>query len=254
VHSRLSKDHGIDAAVRRLVDTEWGALFGLSPAVLRTGGVHVVATDLGANDAMSFLLDDTCVVVVRPDELEAARAALSGVDAGVAFTADALRRLVGSGARVDGPSWHSYVTEQTFRGGADPAVEPIDGGDPSLLAFLEDNDIAEWAESGFPLQPGSADAQTTRFWVLREGRRIVAAGNMTEWRGLPADVGVLTHPNVRGQGLATRLAGTMVADMLPTVEVARYRALATNHASLAVALRLGFESYGQNYRARRPAA
>jgi hypothetical protein len=43
----------------------------------------------------------------------------------------------------------------------------------------------------------------------------------------------------------------MIADALPEVGVVRYRALVTNVASLAVARRLGCESYGQNYRARR---
>jgi hypothetical protein len=76
--------------------------------------------------------------------------------------------------------------------------------------------------------------------------RIVAAGNITEWRGLPADVGVLTEGRQRGRGLAGRLVGTMVADVLPSVGIVRYRALASNIASLSVARRLGFEPNGQN--------
>jgi hypothetical protein len=44
----------------------------------------------------------------------------------------------------------------------------------------------------------------------------------------------------------------MVADALPVVGVVRYRALASNVATLALAEQLGFESYGQNFRARRP--
>jgi hypothetical protein len=33
---------------------------------------------------------------------------------------------------------------------------------------------------------------------------------MTEWRGLPADVGVLTEQSLRTRGLASRLVGAMV--------------------------------------------
>lgn len=120
-----------------------------------------------------------------------------------------------------------------------------------LNAFLASNDVADRAESGFSRHPTSVDPETTRFWILRERGRVVAAGNMTDWRGVPADVGVLTDPSLRGRGLAGRLVGAMVADALPTVGVARYRALASNVASLAVARRLGFEQYGQNFRARR---
>ena len=92
---------------------------------------------------------------------------------------------------------------------------------------------------------------TTQFWTLTSGEEVLAAGNMTEWRGLPADVGVLTKPSYRGRGFASRLAATMVAAALPAVEVVRYRALASNVASLTVARQLGFELYGQNFRARR---
>lgn len=238
-------------AIRALVDAEWQVRLGVDPSILHSGGVHVVTADLGTNDAMSFLLEETCIVVVAADEAEAAREALAGLDAQAAFTADALRALVGFDAQVDGPSWHSYADEQSFRGTADPDVVPVDSDEDALLAFLERNDAADWAESGFPQDLGSASPETTRFWLLRERGHVVAAGNMTEWRGFPADVGVLTAPAERGRGLAGRVVGAMVAAALPTVAVARYRALASNVASRAVALRLGFEPYGQNYRARR---
>lgn len=242
----------MDPHVRRIVDAEWLARFGLSPTALDRGEVHVVAAEVGTNEAFSFQLDASCIVVVAADQLDAARSAMSGLDAASAFTPQALRKLVGPDAQVDGPSWHSYVSERQFRGDRDPAVEPVDGAHPELLAFLNDNDIEDWAESGFPLHPGSADRDTTRFWVLRQDGCVVAAGNMTDWRRQPADVGVLTHPSLRGQGLATRVAASMVAEMLPIVEIARYRALASNLPSLAVARSLGFEFHGRNYRARRP--
>jgi RimJ/RimL family protein N-acetyltransferase len=221
-------------------------------SALRSGGVHVVVADLGVNDAMSFLLDETCIIVVAAAEVEATRAALDGYDAQTAFTADALRLLVGLDAQVDGPSWHGYATGQSFRGTADASAELVDGDDSSLLAFLKRNDVADWAEGGFPRDPGLADPETTRFWVLREDGHVVAAGNMTGWRGVPADVGVLTDPLQRGRGLACRLVATMVANALASTDVVRYRALVSNAASLAVARRLGFEPYGQNFRARRP--
>ena len=207
-----------------------------------------MAADSDSYEAMSLLLDETCIVAVPFEEVEAARRTVTGLDAQAAFTAGALRTLVGTDALIHGPSCHNYVSVQTFRGLLDVAAFCVDGRDDSLLAFLEGNDLADWAESGFPLEPSSADAETTRFWVLREGKQIVAAGNMTEWRGLPADVGVLTHPAHRGRGFAGRLVGAMVYAALPTVGVVRYRALTSNLASLAVAQRLGFEQYGQDFR------
>ena len=244
--------------VSAIVDAEWCARFGLDLPALHAGGTHVVAADIGMNDAMSFRLDDTCIVVVRDDgfagTVAKAQALVAGLDADAAFTADALRSLVGRDATVDGPSWHSYVVAPTFRrveGSSDVTVERMAGDDARLLRFLRRNDIADWAESGFPLEPATSDPTTTWFYGLFEGGELQAAGNMTEWRGIPADVGVLTAREARGRGFASVVASAMVDDALPSAGVVRYRALATNRASLRVARRLGFEPYGQNYRARR---
>jgi predicted GNAT family acetyltransferase len=70
---------------------------------------------------------------------------------------------------------------------------------------------------------------------------------MTPYRGLPADVGLVTHPEARGRGFARRLAAMMVSDALPHVEIVRYRALLTNAASLRIAESLGFVPRGQNF-------
>lgn len=241
----------MDDELRRVVDADWETRLGISHSVLRSGGVHVVVGDLGANDAMSVRLDDTCIVVVRAEEDEEARAALAGLDAQAAFTAGALHRLVGLNAQVDGPSCHSYANQRTFLGAPDVAVQRVDGNDVSLLAFLERNDVSDRAESGFPPDLSSASQETCRYRILREEGRVVAAGNMTDWRGMPADVGVLTDPVRRCRGLGGRLVGSMVADALWSVGVVRYRALDSNSASLVVARRLGFETYGLNFRARR---
>jgi RimJ/RimL family protein N-acetyltransferase len=252
VHSvRRCQDEGVEERVRALVDAEWKARLGVDKSDLHSGRVHVVTADLGANDAMSFLLRETCIVVVPPAQVASAREVLTGLDVPAAFTADALRTLVGAHAQVDGPSWHSYADENSFRGTADAAASSVERGDAELLAFLENSDLDDWAESGFPQDPSTADPATTQFWILREYGRVVAAGNMTEWRHLPADVGVLTSTADRGRGLAGRLVGAMVSAALPDVGVVRYRALASNAASLAVARRLGFEPYGQNFRARK---
>lgn len=241
----------MDSEARRIVNEQWCAQFGLTSAMLRHGGVHVAAAEPGArNEAMSFRLEKSCIVVARPPMVDRARELVGSLDADAAFTRDVLHRLVGPGCEIDGPSWHGYVTERTFRGGFDDDVARLERDDPRLLAFLREGDPADWAESGFPREPAAADPVTTTYHGIIEHGHLVGAGNMTEWRGRPADVGVLVARNARGGGLATRLAGAMVAEALLHVDVVRYRALVTNAPSLAVARRLGFEGYGANYRAR----
>lgn len=237
--------------IRDVVDAEWEGRLGVDRALLYGGGVQVISADLGSNDAMSFLLRDTCFVVVPDDEVARARRLVSGRDPREVFSAETLFELVGPDGRVDGPSVHTYADIATFRGAADPDAVAVGGGDVELMAFLEASELEEWAESGFPRDPSAADPETTQFWVLREGGRVVAAGNLNEWRGRPGDVGVLVSPADRRRGLARRLVGAMVTDVLPSIGVVRYRALAANLASLSVARRLGFVEYGQNYRARK---
>lgn len=248
-----SEDGRMNDATRDFVIAEWESSLGVDRVALRAGGVHVVSVDLGMNDAMSFLLEDACIVVVPAPEVGAAREILAGVDVATAFTAGMLRRLVGAEARVDGPSVHTYLDLHSFTSVGESAAIEVSGEDSGLLDFLEGNDLADWGESGFPRDPRSADSSTTRFWVLPDDDgATVAAGTLTEWRGLPADVGILTAPARRGRGHARRLVNAMMTAALPGIGVARYRALASNRASLAVARRLGFEECGQNFRARRP--
>lgn len=80
--------------------------------------------------------------------------------------------------------------------------------------------------------------------------RLVAAGKLTPFRDELADVGLITHPAYRKQGLGKRLASRMIADALPSAGIVRYRALSTNTASLAVARSLGFAQRGENLVAR----
>src|SRR4051794_30227851 len=115
--------------LQELVEAEWEAGLGVSRAVLRSGGVHVITGELGGNDAMSFHLGRTCIVVVPPSAVDAAEAAVDGLDAAAAFTAEILRNIVGPDASVDGPSMHSYVDAEMFRGSPDDAAQPVDGGD-----------------------------------------------------------------------------------------------------------------------------
>lgn len=238
--------------LQELVDAAWVETLGADRSLLHAGGVRVVAGDVGRNDAMSFMFGETCIFLVRAEDLAHTKQHLTGLDPATAFIDTTLRQLLGEGAQVDGPSLHMYVDETHFAGTPDAAAARIDGRSPELIDFLRSNSRADWAESGFPERP-ELDDTSACYWLLRDENRVVAAGNMTEWRGRPSDVGVLTSGSERRRGLARRLVGTMVDAALPSVEVVRYRALATNAPSVAVARSLGFQTYGANFRGRRQA-
>jgi len=239
----------VNETVKAAVDATWAALFGLSPADFYQDSVHVLA-DTDADDVVSVMVDRACVVRV-PDHLAAAAQDVFGsLTAGEAFAADPLERLVRDRGEVVGLSWHHYGNRESLHSRPDPRVTQVPGDDVALMSFLEANSIEDWAESGFPRHPPGSVRSDVEYWLMRDQGRVVAAGNMTQWRGVPADVGVLVAPAERGWGFASQLVGAMLDDSLPKVEVVRYRALSTNAASLAVAERIGFSRYGGNYLAR----
>ena len=124
----LGDDGPVEERVRALIEAGWESSLGIDRALLRSGGVHVVAADLGDNVAMSFLYSDTCPAVAVPDHQSTRTArSTSDLDATAAFTADTLRALVGADARVDGPSVHCYADERSFSGRPDAAVVAVDG-------------------------------------------------------------------------------------------------------------------------------
>jgi len=73
---------------------------------------------------------------------------------------------------------------------------------------------------------------------------------MTPFRGLLADVGLITHPDHRGKGLAKAVASRMIMDALPKAQLIRYRSRTGNAAPRAVALSLGFVGRGENIAVR----
>jgi RimJ/RimL family protein N-acetyltransferase len=145
-----------------------------------------------------------------------------------------------------GPSWHGFTDVAHFTPVVGSAGRLLDRGDPLLAELRHACGEAEWSEGGF------ADPDGVIYGIEEDGC-LVAAGNLTSFRGYPADVGLLTRPDARGRGLAKRVAAQMIADALPIAGVIRYRALVTNSPSLAIARSLGFAGCGQNLIARLPA-
>jgi len=195
------------------VDDVVAAMLGVPAALLRSPGLHAAPALPGYRGIYVWSHDDTTIVC-----------------------ADGTL----------GPSRHHYL-ERGDAFAPDPEVRPVTAIDDvaALRAAVGDDD---WHEGGF----GDELADDDRWWVLGDG---LAAGNMTDVPGVgPTDVGLVTHPDARGRGLAERVARHMLwwAFTEQGHELARYRALTTNTASLRVAEKLGFSSFGTNVAVRLP--
>lgn len=139
---------------------------------------------------------------------------------------------------VLGPSIHSYTDE-------DPGGPLHNVGAPAdLTSFKIAVGEADWNEGGF------AD-DLLKVFVIRDSFRkdscgeIVAAANLTEFLGHPADVGVVVHPDHRGRGLGLRIGRSAASYAVRECGIARWRALTSNNASRRIAAELGFEPYCQ---------
>jgi GNAT superfamily N-acetyltransferase len=147
-----------------------------------------------------------------------------------------------AGAPAGGPAAPGGGTSPG--GGRSAGVRLLTGDDDAerldtLRAACEPR---EWSESGFA---GEHALPPVLFGTFRDGG-LAAAATLSEWRGRPSDVCVLTHPEHRRDGLATTLAAAASRHALERGGLARYRAAVTNKPSLAIAHRLGYQEYGRN--------
>jgi GNAT superfamily N-acetyltransferase len=249
------KDHAVPRSLvlEEAVDAAWAEALGCETELLHEPGAHLVAGGEALKGRAAVLAAQVGVgtLVYCPDALrDRARRILAETEPRTAFSAVVCARIAGVvESEVLGPSWHGFVDRARFVSGTAREGGRVERDDPLFNALRIACGDDAWAEGGFFHDPMAFDGV---LYGIEEDGRLVAAGNMTPYRGLPADVGLVTHPDARGRGLAKRLAAKMVSDALPHVEVVRYRALLTNAASLGVARSLGFDERGRNYIVRSP--
>jgi acetyltransferase (GNAT) family protein len=238
-------DRDLEAAAA----TAWAEALGCDRQLLAEPGWHMVPGGAGLRDRNAVYMAGmrAAVLVYCPGRLRPrAAAVLASTPPGHLFTAGTCATIAGvDEAQVFGPSWHGFTDAGHFTPAVPGVGRRLDRDDRLLAGLRQACREAAWAEGGF------ADPGGVLYGIEQDGR-LAAAGNLTPFRGYPADVGLLTHPAARGRGLAKQIAVQMIGDALPAAGVIRYRALVTNSPSLAIARSLGFAGYGQNLIARLP--
>ncbi|MGI8807955.1 MAG: GNAT family N-acetyltransferase [Acidimicrobiales bacterium] len=230
-----------------LADAVWAESLGCATGLLRTPGAHLVPGGAGfaGYDAVYMVRLDLTTLVYCPEPLRpVAQAVLDDTPADEVFTARTCERIAqGRAGSVHGPAWHGFVDDEHLRAASRPEGGRLHLDDDRLAHLRRACGDDEWTEGGFVFDHGLL------YGVEMDGQ-LVAAGNMTPFRGRLADVGLITRPSHRGRGVAGRLASRMIADALPEAGVVRYRSRTANAASLAVARALGFVGRGENIVAR----
>ncbi|HEY2080787.1 MAG TPA: GNAT family N-acetyltransferase [Streptosporangiaceae bacterium] len=228
----------------------WTEALGCDLRLLNEPGGHLVPGGARLRELNGVYMASVrdSVLVYCPGWLQPrAAAVLASTPPGQLFSPGTCARIADvENGQVFGPSWHGFTDAAHFAPAVRGAGRRLDRDDQLLAGLRQACGEAEWAEGGF------ADPDGVIYGIEQDGG-LAAAGNLTPFRGHPADVGLLTRPAARGRGLATRIAVQMISDALPAAGTIRYRALVTNSPSLATARSLGFVGCGQNLIARLPA-
>jgi len=115
------------------------------------------------------------------------------------------------------------------------------------LVELGEADAADMLALARLTEPGPFEAETWRmgrfFGVRRGGRLVAMAGQRMHPPGFVELSGVCTHPDARGEGLATRLTRHVTRAILQAGETPFLHAWADNIGAIALYERLGYRLY-----------
>jgi GNAT superfamily N-acetyltransferase len=237
----------VNDSTRETVREHWAALLDCDPATVFAAGPSVVPT---TTEAVEMFSHDAGAVVAAPPSLAgevrsvlAARSTpTTATEARALVEATVDRCEVDGGPTVEevlGPQFVGYCDESTFSPvhGESPAVELVD---PASLASLRAaTPAAEWDRSGV-----RTDDDDPTVAVEHDGRPVAAAQYAADHG--TAGIGVVSHPDHRGEGNATLAVSLATAHALAVGLVPEYRTLEAWSSSVALAERLGFERVGRS--------
>lgn len=221
-------------ASRHRINLFWQTVFGTEGA----GGEPLVTAhrcpELAGYPGVYCVLRNQQVLISAPADL-VGHITRAGVTATTATDSTWWRNQL-STWRTVGPSIHTFTDQQPTRMTTATGIQIQTTASQDLEELRASVPDAEWAESGF------AGEDVMQAWrAINSDGLTVAAANLTRFDGVPADVGVLTHPGFRGQGIAGSVAAAAVRHAVRYQGIARWRALTTNTPSLRLAAKLGFE-------------
>lgn len=189
-------------------DIFWAEFFGITPQTLAIPGTFVVPHKalIGYKGAWLFLHRSTLVVSVPECDV----AVLKGVASKFLDHSRPLElcdaaNLFGSRVgRVIGPAYQGMIIQSEFRPVSSSKVRLLEETDrPNLIRLSEMLENDEWEHA-------SIDARLDEhIFIATDGPRIIAAANAKEQDGAMV-LGVVTHPQFRGQGIGKAVVSAAV--------------------------------------------
>lgn len=141
--------------------------------------------------------------------------------------------------RIVGPAFIGYGTAQTLNLSLAAGARELTRGDDEGVARLRAACSAEEWEHG-----GSDPHLVPSFGCTSDQGDVLALAGYKTWGREIAHISIVCAPQQRGRGLASAAVACAARHALAAGLLPQYRTLASNGPSMAVAKRLGFETYG----------
>jgi RimJ/RimL family protein N-acetyltransferase len=231
--------------IHQLLDEHWTATLKVEPSVWRDAEVVIASHPEPSHRDHVYLIrrEDSCIIVVPQALVGSTTVACASWPSAAVFDRAFVRSLYGEEvAAIHGPFWLGYATTESFRRVDDRGARRLDGADDqAALAALRAQVPEEQAlDAGF-------DVTARREYGCFVDGELVCAGTLTPFRGLPANIGVLTHPSHRNQGYGTAMVSALSAAALAAGPTAQFRVLEENRAALRIARVLGYVEDGHTF-------
>ncbi len=228
--------------IHQLLDEHWTATLHVEPSVWRDAEVVVASHPEPSHRDHVYLIrrEDSCIIVVPQALVGSTTIACASWPSAAVFDRAFIRTLYGDEVvAIHGPFWLGYATTESFRHVDGRGSRRLDGrADEAALAALRSAVSEDQAvDAGF-------DVAARREYGCFVGGELVCAGTLTPFRGLPANIGVLTHPAHRNQGYGTAMVSTLTQDALTESPAVQFRVLDENRAALRIGRVLGYVEDG----------
>ncbi|MAU09400.1 MAG: hypothetical protein CL607_06240 [Anaerolineaceae bacterium] len=223
--------------------------FGMPLEIALQPGTTLVEGEKKKADSWNtlFPVGEQVRLVLAPDLIQPVKDVLAALPAGHRLTVDDLKAAWGDNAIEVGTEEFYVLEEDGFK--------PFTPAEPAIARQLTADDQA--AFEAFQAACPQVDVDTAdvgldheaAFGVL-DGERIVAVASGYEWIGC-LDVGILTDPAYRGQGMGKAAVSACCAYFLPKERPVFYRHETDNVGSGKIAVALGYTHLATVYSFRR---
>ena len=214
------------------------ATLNVEPSVWRDAEVVVASHPEPSHRDHVYLIrrENSCIIVVPQALVGTTTVACASWPSAAVFDRAFVRTLYGDDvAVIHGPFWLGYATSESFRGVDGRGSRRLEGPDDAaaLAALTSRVSEEDRVDAGFGVP-------ARREYGCFVGTELVCAGTLTPFRGLPANVGVLTDPAHRNQGFGSAMVSTLTHEALAQSSTVQFRVLEENRPALRIARVLGY--------------